>query len=149
MSASLHLAGPQDLDRAIALVAACHGERGIALGEEARRAALAPLLDGVPHGALYLVGPARAPIGYVVVAFGWSVEFGGIDAVIDELYVRPAVRGRGIASEVLAALPRALAGAGVKALHLEVGRSDGTAQRLCARAGFAARSDHIRMSRRL
>ena len=33
--------------------------------EAARRAALIPLLEGSPHGAAYLIGPARAPIGYV------------------------------------------------------------------------------------
>ncbi|MCB1363339.1 MAG: GNAT family N-acetyltransferase [Rhodobacteraceae bacterium] len=149
MSAALHLAGPQDLGRATALVAAFHGERGIVLSDEARRGAIAPLLEGVAHGVFYLVGPALAPIGYVVVTFGWSVEFGGMDAIVDEIYVRPAVRGRGIASDVLAALPRALAGAGVKALHLEVERGDAAARRLYARAGFAARSEYMLMSRRL
>jgi ribosomal protein S18 acetylase RimI-like enzyme len=149
VSAALHLAGPDDLDRLDALVAAFHAEAGIALPDAARRAGLAPLLDGIPHGAAYLIGPARAPIGYVVVTFGWSVEYGGLDGIIDEIYVRPPVRGRGIAGEVLLSLPRALAAAGVKALHLEVDRNDAAAQRLYQRAGFAPRDGYIFMSRRL
>lgn len=114
-----------------------------------RTAALAPLLEGSPHGAAYLVGPSRAPIGYVIVTFGWSVEFGGMDGFIDEIYIRAAVRGRGIASEVLNALPAALAKAGVKALHLEVDRANAPVQRLYEKSGFTARPNYMLMSRRL
>jgi ribosomal protein S18 acetylase RimI-like enzyme len=149
MSAALHLAKPDDLDRLDALAAAFQHEEGTTNTDADRRAALAPLLDGIPHGAAYLIGPARAPIGYIVVSFGWSVEFGGMDAIVDELYVRPGVRGRGIASEVLLTLPRALADAGVKALHLEVDHANETAQRLYQRSGFRARDGYKLMSRRL
>lgn len=148
MSAALTLAQPEHADRLDALVAAFHVEHGIDLSEDARRAGLAPLLDGSPHGAAYLIGPPRAPIGYVVITFGWSVEFGGLDGFIDEIYVRPGVRGRGIASETLQSLPRALAGAGLKALHLEVDRTAEATQRLYARAGFKPRPDYMLMTRR-
>ncbi|MEY8831300.1 GNAT family N-acetyltransferase [Sedimentitalea sp. XS_ASV28] len=149
MSASLHLAKPDDLDRLTTLVAAFHAEQGIEQSDEARRAGLAPLLDGIPHGAAYLIGPARAPIGYVIITFGWSVEYGGLDGIIDEIYLRPPVRKRGIATEVLISLPKALAEAGVKGLHLEVDRENETAQKLYARAGFRARERYMLMSRTL
>jgi ribosomal protein S18 acetylase RimI-like enzyme len=147
VSASLHLAGPADLDRLIPLVAAFHSEMDIVQDDTTRRAALHPLLEGSPHGAAYLIGPGRAPIGYVVITFGWSVEFGGLDGFVDEIFIRPTVRGRGIASEVLLALPRALAGAGLRALHLEVDRDDTAAQRLYAKTGFAARPRYMLMTR--
>jgi len=149
MSAALHLAKPDDLDRLLALVAAFHTEQGLQTTDEARRAGIAPLLDGIPHGAAYLVGPARSPIGYVIVTFGWSVEFGGMDAFVDEIYVRRAVRGRGIASEVLVTLPQALAQGGVRAMHLEVDRDNTVAQRLYARAGFKPRERYFLMSKYL
>lgn len=147
MSAALTLAQPNHVDRLDALVAAFHEEHGISLSADARRAGLTPLLDGSPHGAIYLIGPPRAPIGYVVVTFGWSLEFGGLDGFVDEIYIRPGVRGRGIASETLQSLPRALAGAGLKALHLEVDRKADGVQRLYARAGFVPRPDYMLMTR--
>lgn len=149
MTTALHLAKPDDLDKLTTLVTGFHAELGIELSDAERRAGLAPLLDGIPHGVAYLIGPARAPIGYVIVTFGWSVEFGGMDAFIDEIYLRRAVRGRGIASEVLMSLPKALAGAGLKGLHLEVDRGNAAAQRLYARAGFAPRDQYMLMSRKL
>jgi len=145
---ALSLAGPEDLDRLMRLVADFHVEQEIALSDEARRAALVPLLEGSPHGVIYLMGPARAPIGYVAVSFGWSIRFGGMDGVIDEIYIRPGVRGRGIGSEVLLALPNALAKAGLKALHLEVARDNPRARKLYGKLGFAARDGHGLMSRR-
>ena len=148
MSASLHLARPDDLERLDALVAAFHDEQGITLSDEARRAGLQPLLDGSPHGAAYLIGLARSPIGYIVISFGWSVEFGGMDGFVDEIYLRRAVRGRGIASEVLATLPVALADAGLKALHLEVDRDDARSRKLYARVGFRDRERSMLMNRR-
>ena len=149
MSAVLTLATPEHLDRLLPLVTTFHEEAGIKLSDDARRAGVIPLLDGIPHGCAYLIGPPRAPIGYIVVTFGWSVEFGGLDAIIDELFVRPGVRGRGIASEALIALPRALAQGGLRAIHLEVDRDNTAAVKLYRRAGFAAREKYMFMSRRL
>ncbi len=149
MSATLHLARPDDLDRIATLIAAFHDESGIESSDEDRRAAITPLLEGSPHGVAYLIGPVRAPLGYIVLTFGWSVEFGGLDGFVDEIFIRPAVRGRGVASEVLLELPKALATAGLRALHLDVARSNLAAQKLYARAGFVAREDNVLMSKRL
>jgi ribosomal protein S18 acetylase RimI-like enzyme len=147
VSASLTLATADHADKLLPLVAAFQSEEGIGQTDEDRSASVLPLLDGIPHGVAYLIGPPRAPIGYIVVSFGWSLEFGGMDGFVDELYVRPGVRGRGIASEVLLALPRALAGAGLKALHLEVDKGRSSAHRLYRRAGFQLRDGYHLMTR--
>ena len=149
MTAALRLARPDDLERLMTLVAAFHSESGIAQDDDKRRNALAPLLDGIPHGCVYLIGPGRAPLGYVILTFGWSIEFGGMDAFVDEIYIRPAVRGRGIAIDVLQDLPKAFAEAGLTALHLEVDRTNNTAQKLCLRSGFKPRDRYVLMSKTL
>jgi ribosomal protein S18 acetylase RimI-like enzyme len=148
VSAVLTLAKPEHLEKLIAMVTAFHEEAGINLSDQARRNGVAPLLDGIPHGVAYLVGPPRSPIGYIIVTFGWSLEFGGMDGFIDEFYVRPGVRGRGIASETLQTLPRALGDAGLTALHLEVDMTNDTARRLYTRAGFEARENYQLMTRK-
>lgn len=149
MSAALHLAKPEDLPRLQALVAAFHAHGGIEQSDAARARALLPLLEGSPHGAAYLVGPRRGPVGYIIVSFGYSVKMGGIAGFIDEFYIRENVRGRGMGGEVLRALIPALAEYGVVALNLEVGRDNPDAQRLYTRLGFVARQDHHLMTLRL
>lgn len=145
----LTLAKPDDLERVARMVGDFHAEEGIAQDDATRRGALLPLLEGSPHGAIYLAGPARAPIGYVVICFGWSVEFGGMDGFVDEIYIRPAVRGRGIGSEILMSLPKALAGAGLKALHLEVARDNERARKLYEKLHFVPRENYALMTRKL
>ncbi len=147
MSASLTLAGPDHVEKVLTLVAAFQDEEGIEMTDEARLAAVMPLLEGVPHGTIYLIGPPRAPIGYIVISFGWSLEFGGLDGFIDELFIRRPVRGRGLATDALLALPRALAQAGLRALHLEVGRGNDAAQKLYLRTGFKPRENYHLMTR--
>ncbi|UWQ89316.1 GNAT family N-acetyltransferase [Rhodobacteraceae bacterium M382] len=149
MSTALHLARSEDLDRLMTLVTAFHTEANLQGTDESRRDALLPLLQGIPHGCVYLIGPARAPLGYVVVSFGWSVEFGGMDGFVDELYIRPAVRGRGIATDVLHELPKALSAAGLKALHLEVDRNNEAARRLYLRSRFEPRENYMLMTKHL
>jgi ribosomal protein S18 acetylase RimI-like enzyme len=149
MSAALTLAGPEHLDQLLTLVASFHTEAGIKSTPEQRTGGLAPLLDGIPHGCAYLIGPPRSPIGYIVITFSWSLGYGGLDGAIDELYIRPGVRGRGIASEALVALPRALSGAGLRNIHLEVDRSNEAALKLYRRAGFVLNENYLFMSRSL
>lgn len=149
MSTALHLARPDNLEKLLPMVAAFHAEEGIEQDDATRREALTPLLEGSPFGAIYVIGPNRAPIGYIVITFGWSIEFGGMDAFVDEFYIRPAVRGRGMGSDVLATLPRALAEAGVRAFHLEVDREKATAKRLYQRAGFVPRDRYMLMTRKI
>lgn len=139
MSQLLHLAGAGDLEKLLPMVTRYHAGESIEMSDEARADAVQPLLEGSPLGAIWFIGPKMAPVGYVAVSFGWSIELGGMDAFIDELWVREKVRGRGMGSEALAALIPALEGAGVKALHLEV--ADGNAaERIYKRAGFKRRS---------
>ena len=146
---ALTLARPDDLDRLAQLVAAFHEEAGITQDDTTRRAALTPLLEGSPHGVAYLIGPARAPIGYVILSFGWPVRSAGLDGVVDELYIRRAVRGRGIGSEVMVALPKALSGAGLRTLHLQVRRDDAKARKLYEKLRFTPREDHVMMTREM
>lgn len=139
MTQILHLATAADLDRLEPMVAAYHALEGIETTAEQRRAALEPLLEGSPHGAVWMIGPKMSPVGYVAVSFGWSIELGGLDGVLDEFWIREKVRGRGMGSEALAALLKALKGAGLMALSLEVAHGNEKALRLYKRAGFKVR----------
>ena len=134
---SLHLATPDDAEKLLPLVTALHAEQGFDTDLEHRAEAIAPLLEGSPHGAVWMIGPRKAPVGYIVVTFGWSVEYGGLDAIVDEVYIRPAVRRRGMGSEALNEI----------ALHLEVDRGDDDAQRFYTRGRFKARDGYMFMSR--
>ena len=143
---ALHLATPDDLDRLTARAAAFHEETGFPVDDAHRHAAFAPVLSGDQPGAIYLAGPARAPLGFAALSFGWSYERAGPEGRIDELYIRPSVRGRGIGTEILLTLRKSLAGASLTALHLEVARDSPRHLEFYQRARFAPEERLIRMT---
>lgn len=143
---AVRLAKPADLDRLMPLVAGFHAHCGFKTDETHRQNALLPLLEGSPLGAIYMIGPNSAPVGYLAISFGWSIEFGGIEVTLDEFYVRERVRGRGMGSEALRSLIRVLQQYGVVAMALELNTLDATAQALYQRIGFDIRDNYSSMS---
>jgi GNAT superfamily N-acetyltransferase len=92
-------------------------------------------------GAIWTVGPARAPLGYVLITFGWSLTQGGMVGWVEDIYVRPSVRKRGIGTGVLHAVSLSLREAGVKALHTIAPAENADVQRFCTRVGFQQDAD--------
>ncbi len=146
MSTAFHLANEADLAPLDALVTAFHAEMGVPSETDRRQAGLTPLLQGSPYGAVYLLGPRRAPVGYLVITFGWSLTYGGMEAYLEELFIRPSVRKRGMASDALLNLPKALEKAGVFAIHLTVDRDATNTQKFFQRVGFTLRDRSDQMT---
>lgn len=105
------------------------------------RLALTNLLNNKFYGGVWLIQYSRETIGYVVLTIGYSLEFHGRDAFIDELYIRANYRGQGIGSKTLDYMQEVCRSLGIKALHLEVDRVNTKAQELYHRFGF---KDHDR-----
>ena len=97
---------------------------------------LRALLDSRDLGTAFVAVEDGCVIGYLVVVWGFSLELGGRDASVDELYVVPEHRSRGIGSALLDAAEAACAEAGALALHLVAERSNTGAHRLYRRLGF-------------
>ncbi len=143
MAASLTLATADDAPRILAMMEAAHAEAGRATSADHRAAALAPLLQGTALGEVYLIGPKLAPIGYIVLTHGYSLEYGGPDARIDDLYLRSSVRGRGVDGEIVQAVAEHLAKLGTRALHMEVASEDSFGLQTYAKRGFAPRTTRL------
>ena len=80
---------------------------------------------------------------YLVVTFGFSLEFGGRDAFVDELYVADDSRGRGLGTAALQLAEEACREAGIHALHLEVEHVNARARALYERSGYKAHERHL------
>ena len=147
MSAALHLATEDDLDRLVRMIEADLGARGAPIDAGSIADATLPLLDGSPHGCIYLIGPRNAPIGYLTMTFGWSLEAGGMSSSVDAFYIRQGVRGRGVGLEVLLSILPQLQAAGVKAFTLKVDATAPGIRRLFEKAGFKAQDGTLTMTR--
>ena len=146
---AVRLAEPSDRDALLELIAAYHAFEQIPHDPAATARAIAPLLDHDDAGRIWLIEEGGQTVGYVALCFGYSIEFGGRDAFVDEMFLVEAARGRGLGKSALDRVADAARGLGVKALHLEVARDNIRAQRLYDRLGFALRDRYVLMSRTL
>ena len=105
--------------------------------------ALVPLLEDDAHGVVYLADNEQ---GYVVITWGYSLESGGREALIDEIYLRRRGEGRG--GKVMDALFVEMAAQGVVKMFLETETHNHRARRFYARQGFDE-DDSIWMSRQI
>jgi ribosomal protein S18 acetylase RimI-like enzyme len=116
--------------------------------ETSCRPAMASLLADPSAGRAWMIRSGGEVAGYVVLTLSFSVELGGRCAFIDELFVARGCRGRGVGGAVLRLVATEARALGVRALGLEVTRSNALARRLYGRSGFVARG-HELMTRRL
>jgi ribosomal protein S18 acetylase RimI-like enzyme len=149
MTTVLRAASTADIPLLLGYMRGYYAHDRIELDENAAREALLGPLDDPGIGRVWLIEDSGKPVGYVVALFGWSLEFHGRDAFLDELFIDPEFRGRGHGRRAMALVEAELAALGVRALHLEVERANSGAQRFYSSLGFADRSRFFMMSKRL
>jgi ribosomal protein S18 acetylase RimI-like enzyme len=111
---------------------------GHGFDREKARVALVSLLRNPEFGRAWLILDGDSPVGYVVICLGYSLEWLGRDAFVDELYLREEYRGHGWGENTMAFLETAAQELGVRALHLEVIHGNDGAMNLYRKLGFQA-----------
>ena len=99
------------------------------------------LLGDRTKGAAWIVSDGPEPAGYVVLTLRHSMEYGGQDAFIDDLYVRPRYRRQGLGRAALSALFADCEQRELSALHVEVSRNNPAAQALYRSFGLSVVDD--------
>ena len=125
MGPSFRVAEPSDADALVEMMRDFNAHERIAFDEPEVRAALAQLFADDSYGLACLSLLDEEIAGYVVIAFGFSIEF----------------RGRGLGAVAIRFAEGLCRARGVRALHLEVERQNTGAQSVYRRAGFV---DHDR-----
>jgi GNAT superfamily N-acetyltransferase len=138
---------PGDLPLLECFVRASYIDDGHEFHEERQTAALGALVAGGALGHGWLVRHGETAVGYVVLALGFSIEAGGCEACVDELYLVPEARGRGLGARILAWLEDEARRRGVQRLFLEV-EPGNRAITLYRRAGFVDHGRYL-LSKRL
>jgi ribosomal protein S18 acetylase RimI-like enzyme len=133
------LAAESDTATLLEFMRAYYAFDGHGFDEEKARAALTSLLRDPDLGRAWLILDGEAAAGYVVIAFGYSLEWLGRDAFVDEFYLLPEYRGRGWGRKAMAFVEEAARSLNVRALHLEVVRRNTTALKVYRRLGFKDR----------
>lgn len=136
MNVSFRLAKSDDLGLLLKLTQEYYALDRHPYDEKKIRLAIEGLASDSERGAVWLIEAQGATIGYLVLSLSYSLEYGGIDAFLDEIYLREAFRGKGIGKRAIAFLEAECANRKVKALHLEVERKNRNAQKFYRNLGF-------------
>jgi GNAT superfamily N-acetyltransferase len=126
------------LERLFAAYRVAHGR---APQPEIIAGALRAALAGDPFVRIWLVQQAGQTVGYLAVTLGFSIEAGGRDAFVDELFLEESARGRGIAILMMRFAEAECRKLGVLFVHVEVARENARARAVYQRLGF---EDHER-----
>ena len=137
------LAQAEDLDVLEQFMASYYTYDGVAFNAEAARTALADLIAHPDWGQIWLICAEIDPIGYAVITLGYSLEYLGRDAFVDEIYLSSAYRGQGIGTKTFEFLEAQCRRLGVKALHLEVEAHNTKAQAFYRKIGFESGDRHL------
>jgi diamine N-acetyltransferase len=113
----------------------------IPFSESSARAAFHQFLSLPSFGRIWLLFDSAELIGYIILTVGFSFEFRGHDAFVDELYIVPAHRRRGFGRQAMAFVEHEAREMRVNAIHLEVDPGNDSALELYRRTGYV---DHNR-----
>lgn len=146
MAIVFRAARPSDIEALLPMAREFRTIEGMAWDELSVRAALVGLMVRSHAGAVWVLDVDGRAVGYLVVTFGYSLEYHGRDAFIDELYVEDAYRRRGFGRRALQVAETYCRTHEAHTLHLVVRPGNKAARALYQRYGFAA-TDRLLLSR--
>jgi GNAT superfamily N-acetyltransferase len=133
---SPRVASSTDIPTLVAMMREFYAESNYALDAGWATEAFSAVLRDSSRGIAWIVAEGGEPMGYVVVTFRLSMEFGGSDAFVDDLFVRARHRRRGVGRKALEAAFAECRRRGVLAIHVETGADNVAAKALYASFGL-------------
>jgi GNAT superfamily N-acetyltransferase len=134
---SFRAASIEDEQTFLPMMEALWAHEGIPFDAPAIRKALAALFSDPGLGRVWLSLVENAVAGYAMGTWGFSTEQGGRFLLLDELFVLPAFRGKGVGAAILAFVEQEAAREGAGAVRIEVSVENGPARELYRAAGYA------------
>lgn len=81
-------------------------------------------------GKSWLIYSENEIVGYIILTFIFSFEYGGKIAFVDELFIKETARGKGFGKEAIQFIQQAVPKLSLKLLYLEVEPHNENAQKL-------------------
>lgn len=129
-------ADSDDVRTLVGLMGENYAEAGYPFDRTVAEDALRRLIVEPALGRIWILELDEECAGYSVVTRGFSLEYGGVDAFLDDLFVAAEFRRRGLGRTAVQRAIRYCRDSGVRALHLEVETHNTGAADLYRALGF-------------
>jgi GNAT superfamily N-acetyltransferase len=126
-----------DIPVLLGLMDEFYAESGYHLDHELAACAFGAILADERLGYVWIIQTEHQDVGHLVMTLRYGMEYGGLIACLDDLYVRPAYRNRGLSTAALTEVRNLCERVGIRAMTVEVGHSNAPAQKVYRRVGFA------------
>jgi GNAT superfamily N-acetyltransferase len=113
-----------------------YAEAGFPLSREPAERAFELLIRSPERGGVWLLECDATPAGFIVLTVMYAMEYGGLRGFVDDFYVRPQFRKRGLGGQALAIVKAHCLARSIRALFVQTGPDNAVAQRVYKRAGF-------------
>lgn len=143
MKTAFRLGKSADIDRLLPLMEDFYAFENLDYDESRLRKLLAELISDERLGRLILFEADGELLGYMVLGFGFSLEFHGKDCLVDEFYVRPEWRSKGVGKSAIDFAVEACRELGISAVHLEADHFNTRGHEFYKRLGFKDHPRHL------
>src|ERR1017187_3523480 len=123
-SIAMKRASPSDVPQLVTMMDEFHAEFGYPLNHQHATEAFATLLADDRLGCVWFIQADGQDVGYLVLTLCHSMEYGGLTAFVDDLFVRLPFRRLGLATAALTEVRAFCVQRGVRAIHVETGRDN-------------------------
>jgi ribosomal protein S18 acetylase RimI-like enzyme len=118
-----------------------YAESGYQLDTRWATSSFATLLSKPDWGRIWLAHSNEQPIGHAVLSVRYTMEHGDLSGYVDDLFVRPSFRRRGVACTLLDELFKDCRARGCQSVQVEVGNANAAALRVYAKFGLVPHQD--------
>lgn len=120
MNLNFFAAGKDDIDQIMEMQRDFYAIDAYNFDQQSAKLALQKFIEDSRYGKLWLITTGGKVVGYAALTLGFSFEFKGVDAFLDELFVLPEYRNQEIGTQTVEFVAEQAKTMGVKAIHLEV-----------------------------
>ena len=138
--ASVRRALMADQDAVLVLMRGYCEEVGTPLSDEHLLDAIGPLIANEQLGDLLVAEQGEDLAGYLVITWGWGIESGGAEALIDEMFVAAEYRHQVVGTLLMTEAQSRASAKDVKVIFLETEQNNPESRELYDRLGFEIES---------
>lgn len=125
-----------DIETAVLMMREFYAIDGYPIDVEKSKKLFRQFIGAENLGRSWLILSDAEIVGYIILTFVFSFEYGGNLAFVDELYLSESARGKGIGKSSITFVQEEAQKIGLKMLYLEVEQHNSAAQKLYLSAGF-------------
>ena len=135
-SVAIRIAGVSDFQPLLKLIGEYYRFDGLRFEAKSIAPALRKLLGDESLGRVWMIYQGARAAGYVILTFNYDLEFGGMQGIVTDLFLRAKFRGCGLGAQALGCVGEYCRRHDISAIELQVEHENKAAQQFYRKLGF-------------